>query len=263
MAIDINDKLSLGFGFRIIDTSGIVKSSGTAAVAAGPTYSKLTRDLKGDTIDYGYNLALAYKPTKELDIGLTYRSKVDLTVDGTATLSETLYSGSYNGDASVTIPLPAVFTAAMAYTFCSKTTVEFTFNRNMWSAYKTLDFNYDGTITNPILIGAFDKPVTKNWNDTNAYRLGVTQSLDSITLMAGMVYDESAIPDETLSFELPGSSSLSVSLGGRYELNEKFDVGLSALYSMKETRSVTNEKLSGEFSNANVLLVSAGVGYKF
>jgi len=46
-------------------------------------------------------------------------------------------------------------------------------------------------------------------------------------------------------------------------INEQIDVGLSALYSMRESRDVTNGLLNGEFSGGNVLLVSAGVGYKF
>jgi len=81
--------------------------------------------------------------------------------------------------------------------------------------------------------------------------------------MAGAVYDKSPTPDATLGFELPDSNSLSVSLGGRYQMSEAVDIGLSALYSMRESRTVSNTSISGEFTNSNVLIVSAGVGYKF
>jgi len=74
-AFKINDKLAFAVGFRIISTSGVVKSSAAAS-----------RDMTGDTIDMGYNLALAYKPTKALKFGLTYRSNVNLTVEGNAKL---------------------------------------------------------------------------------------------------------------------------------------------------------------------------------
>nr|WP_321267767.1 outer membrane protein transport protein [uncultured Sulfurimonas sp.] len=270
VAIPINDKVAFAFGFRIVHTSGVVKSSGTSEVnATPPLYSTLTRDLTGDSIDYGYNFALAYKPTKDLEMAFTYRSQVNLTVEGDAKLSSTavpaglIPAGSYDGIASVTIPLPATASLALAYTFPSKTTVEFVYERNMWSAYKDLDFDYDGTITHPILTSAFDVAKPKNWNDTNAFRLGVTQELDSMTLMAGAVYDESPVPDETIGFELPDSNSISVSLGGRYQINDKLDFGLSALYSMRESRSVKNDSLDGEFSDGNVLIVSTGIGYKF
>jgi long-chain fatty acid transport protein len=125
-----------------------------------------------------------------------------------------------------------------------------------------LDFDYQGSI-DPVISSAFGAPISKDWKDTNTLRLGLTQELVSLTLMAGVVYDQSPVPNETLSFELPDSDSVAVSIGGRYAINEKVDVGLAALYSMRENRSVTNDSLDGEFSNSNVLLVSAGVGYKF
>jgi len=249
LAIPITDKLALAFGFRVVVTSGVVKS--TAAVS---------RDMTGDTIDMGYNLALSYKPTDKLEFGATYRSKVDLTVEGNAKL----YSPTglaYDGGASVTVPLPAFATLAAAYTFDTKTTVEFVYERNMWSSYKTLDFNYAGNVGN--LAPYFDAPIAKNWDDTNAYRVGITQELDKLTLMGGAVYDESPVPDETLSFELPDSNALSVSLGARYQYSKNLNIGLSALYSMRDTRTVYNSDLQGEFSNSNVLMLSAGLGYKF
>lgn len=249
MAIPLGDKAALSFGFRIVHSFGVVKS--TAAVS---------RDMSGESIDYGYNLAFSYKPTTNLDLALTYRSQINLTVTGNAKL----YNPAalvYDGGASVTVPLPACFNAAIAYTLPSKTTLEFVYDRIGWSAYKTLDFDYVGNIGN--LTPYFDNPIAKNWKDTNAYRFGVTQDLDSLSIMGGIVYDETPVPDETLSFELPDSSSLSVSLGTKLKINDNLNAGLSALYSMRNKRSVTNSDLSGEFSNSNVLLVSAGVEYKF
>jgi len=249
-AFEINDKLAIAVGFRIIKSEGIVKSSSSAS-----------RDMKGESVDYGYNLALAYKPTSNLEVGLTYRSKVDLTQEGNAKL----YIGTakvYDGGSSVTVPLPAFLNLALAYTFSSDTTVEFVYERNFWSAYSTLDFNYSSTIP-AILQPSMDAPIAKEWHDTNAFRLGLTQEMGDMTLMAGMVYDETPIPDAKVSFELPDSNSLSVSLGGRYQVTKSINAGLSALYSMRESRSIKNDSLEGEFSNSNVLIISAGVEYKF
>jgi long-chain fatty acid transport protein len=249
-AFRVTDDLAVAFGFRIVSSSGVVKSSSSAS-----------RDLMGDSIDFGYNVALAYKPMQNLEVGITYRSNVDLTVEGNAKLD----IGSarvYDGGASVTVPLPATLSAAIAYTLPTKTTLEFVYERAYWSAYSSLDFNYVSVIPT-ILQPSFDASIAKNWKDVNAYRLGITQEMDTLTLMAGVVYGETPVPEETISFELPDSASLSVSLGARYALSDSLDVGLSALYSMPESRDVTNDDLDGEFSNSNVLLVSAGVGYKF
>ncbi|EDZ63812.1 long-chain fatty acid transport protein [Sulfurimonas gotlandica GD1] len=257
-AIPVGEKVALAFGFRIVHSEGVVKAT--------PSPGAVYQDMTGDSIDYGYNLALAYKPTSDIDVALTYRSQVNLTVEGSADLyyapGGLVPKGNY--EASVNIPLPATASAALAYTLPSKTTVEFVYERNMWSAYKNLDFDY----TNASAEAVFGTSKSKDWKDTNAFRLGLTQELDNMTLMAGMVYDESPVPSKTLGFELPDSNSLSVSLGGRYEINDKIEVGLSALYSMRETRKIeTNDandnNLVGEFTNANVLMISTGVSYKF
>ncbi len=260
VAIPVNDKLAVAFGFRIIYSSGIVKSNGT--IASGVTAS---RDMEGNSLDYGYNLALAYKPMPELEFGMTYRSDVSLGQEGSAKLETThplADPNTYDGDAYVSVPLPATFAAAVAYTLPTETTIEFVYEKTYWSSYKELAFSYDGT-EGSVLGSIFGTVKPKNWKDTNTFRLGLTQELDSMTLMAGMVYDESPVPEETIGFELPDSNSLAVSLGGRYQVTEKIDVALAALYSMRESRTVENDSLDGEFSDGNVLIVSMGVGYKF
>ncbi len=249
IAYPVNNNLAVAFGVRMVHSSGIVKSSGA-----------VSRDMEGDSIDFGYNLAISYKPTSELDIGLTYRSEIDLTVEGDAKL----HSGTtlaYNGDASVSIPLPATLNLAVAYTFATNTTVEFVYERIYWSAYEELDFDYSTSIGG--LTPYFDDPATKDWDDTNAFRFGLTQPLGDTTIMAGIVFDESPIPNKTVSFDLPDSDSVSISLGARYAIDSSLDIGIAALYSMRDDRKVDNDSLVGEFSNSDVLIVSVGVGYKF
>jgi long-chain fatty acid transport protein len=255
VAFKISDTLGFAVGLRGVYSSGIVKSSAAAS-----------RDLTGDDFGVGYNLALSYQPVKAFEFGVTYRSHVDLNEKGNADL----YIGDakvYDGGADVSVPLPAALSIAAAYTFKSDTTIEIVYEKTYWSSYKTLDFNYISPIS-PILVPYFDDPIEKEWKDTNAFRLGITQKLDNVTLMAGLVIDESPVPNKTLGFELPDSDATSVSLGGRYKINKKIDVGLSALYSMHDSRTITaddaNENgLVGEFTNGNILIISAGLGYKF
>jgi long-chain fatty acid transport protein len=270
-AFRVSDKVGVAVGFRAVHTSGVVKSDGVVALG-GPVTSALTRDMEGDALDFGYNLALAYKPTNELEVGVTYRSEVNLDVSGNAKLSSVpnmaLVPASYDGIANVSVPLPASLNVAIAYTLPTQTTFEFVYEKTYWSSYKNLDFGYDGTIKNDVLISVFDNSIAKNWKDTEAYRIGVTQDLETLTLMAGFVLDATSVPEETLNFESPDSRSMAFSFGGRYKIDERIDVGLAGLYSMREDRTVTNKNqsgtyLNGEFSNSNVIIVSAGIGYKF
>jgi long-chain fatty acid transport protein len=81
--------------------------------------------------------------------------------------------------------------------------------------------------------------------------------------MGGLVIDESPVPNSTIGFELPDSDSVSVSFGTKYQINESLNIGLAALYSMREDREVSNSSLNGEFSNSNVLIISSAIEYKF
>jgi long-chain fatty acid transport protein len=250
VSYQINDTLSVALGLRIVESEGVVKSVYTAS-----------RDLIGESFDYGYNIALAYKPTKNMEFGITYRSNVDLTEEGNAEL--TIGNAVvYDGGASVMIPLPALLNVAAAYTFETKTTVEFVYERNFWSSYEELDFDYSSNIP-LILQSSFDAPITKDWEDVNVFRLGVTQELNEYTLMAGLVIDNTPVPDEKVSFELPDSDSVAISFGGRYQYNQDFNFGLGILYSIRDSRDVKNDTMEGEFSNSNVLIASVGVEYKF
>ncbi len=252
-AFKVNEKIGFAVGLRALYSKGVVKLTPSANALV-----PVSQNMRGDSLDFGYNLALEYKPTKELEIGLTYRSKIDMTIEGDADLEyRTLLNGNYA--VSVSLPVPATFSAAIAYTLPSNTTFEFVYEKTYWSAYQQLDFNYANATAETI----FGNPSAKNWKDTNAFRFGVTQELDKMTFMAGLVFDETPVPDAVINYELPDSDSTAISLGGRYKISKSMDVGLSALYSMRDSRRVNNAKLVGEFTGGNVLIVSTGLSYKF
>lgn len=254
LAVPLSDAVSFGAGFRIVRTNGVVKS--TSPVPA-------TRDMTGDSIDYGYNLALNYRPQPNLSLAATYRSKIDLSVEGNAALN---YLGTtYNGPTSVSIPIPAAFNLAAAYTFDTGTTIEAVYERTFWSAYQKLDFDYSGTPN--LATFAFGTAISKNWENTNCYRLGLTHKFDQWTAMTGLGYSETPVPESTLGYELPDSDDWMVSLGGRYQMDEHWNIGLAGLVDVKKDRTVHqsggSNPVNGEFSNSRAYLVTAGIEYRF
>ncbi len=257
IAYKLSEQVAIGGGLRLLHSSGVVKSQSTAS-----------RDLEGDSIDYGYNLALSYRPTSRYSLAATYRSNIDLSEVGSAKLyfpDNADYSGTkvYDDDAEVSIPLPATLALAGAYHYENGTTVEIVYERVFWSAYKELDFNYVASLG--ALASNFDDPITKKWNDTNTYRLGVTQTYDAWTAMAGIAYDETPVPKEHINFELPDSDAWLVSLGGRYDVDAHWNVGFAALLDIKTSRKINENDvgIDGEFSDGRAYLVTLGAGYTF
>ena len=250
----VNDNLSLGFGLRGVYTEGVIKQQ-----RAGMYQNKMD----ADSIDFGYNLALSYKPIQDLTLAATYRSKVNLTVSGDA---ETTLGVNRSGGVSTHIPLPASLAVAAAYTM-NKTTAEFVYERTYWSAYDSLDFQFDNTNAE----AALGVKRQKNWKDVNAYRIGVShQYSDALKLMAGFAIDKTPTPDNTLGFELPDSDAKLYSVGFEYKLSQNLKMGLAYLYDVKEDRTVSNYNAAtnqtgstGTFSNSVAHLVTASFKYKF
>jgi long-chain fatty acid transport protein len=261
VAYKFSDRFSLGAGLRAVYVDGKVKSDG---YVNGPFTA--TRDMDGDALEAGYNLALTARPVDNMNVSVTYRSNVDLEIDGHANLSTNLQMVSpynYQGDTGVEIPLPAVLAVAVSYTFFDQLTVELEYDRTYWSEYEQLDFTYPVTFINPILSGAFDEAKPKHWQDTDAWRLSLTYDMkNNFILMAGFAIDENPVPSEYLGFELPDSDARLYSLGVRYRINDDMEMGVAYLYDDKESRTVRNDTISGTFEDASAHLVTFGFTYK-
>jgi len=255
----INDMFSVAVGVRAIYADATVRSAGQ--VAPGISAS---RDMDGDAWEWGYNLALSVRPVKAMNLSATYRSNVDLDLEGDAHLLTSAGPGAYNGDGAVTVPMPAVFALAGSYTFFDQLTVELEYDRTFWSEYDRLDFSYPVSLGNPVLIGAFDQPKDKKWDDSDTYRLGLSYvTNNSFTLMAGFAYDQNPIPDSTIGFDLPDSDAYLYSLGLRYQATEQLGLGIGYLYADKDDRSAVNSIVDGKFSGSGAHLVTVGISYKF
>jgi len=258
----VTDEFSIGGGLRLIYSEGVVNSDGSAAGAP------IKREMEGDTIEFGYNLAMLYKPTSDINLAVTYRSNIDLKEEGQANL----YFGGVGQqyDATVTVPLPAALNLAVSKTWNNTFTLEFNYERTYWSAYETLDFNYGRAIANPILDGAFNTPLARDWEDTNTFRIGATMVMDKVTMMMGFAIDETPVPSETIGFELPDSDAKIFSMGFRYQQTEELSWGAAFLYDSKEARSLTpgvaeNQVLAngGSFTEGGAFLTTIGMAYEF
>ena len=240
-AYELSDNFSVGFGIRGVYSSGVVQN--------------YYYDMKGTGFDWGYNVAATYKVTKDTNIAATYRSQIDLHISGD---TSRVTAGS-NGGVKVTLPMPATASLAVSHTYANATTIEAVIERNFWSAYKKLDFDFSNPVTN----AAFGSPRTKDWKDTDTLRLGLSHTYEKTTAMIGFAYDPSPVPNDTLGYELPDSDGKIFSLGGRYAIDANMNVGIAGLIDIKDDRKVNNSSINGTFSNSRAYLVTIGMEYKF
>jgi len=256
VAYKVNNNFSIALGANIVYSEGKVYSDGSDVKIPAK------REMKGDSIDYGYNLAASYRFDNGLKLAATYRSKIKLSEKGKANL----YFGGVGQkyDTTVNIYIPAALNLAISQDI-DKWTLEFVYERTFWSSYKTLDFNYDRPILG-ILKSSFDDPIKKNWKDTNTFRFGVSYRYsDKLTLMAGYSYDQSPIPEKYMSYELPDANANIFSAGFKYQQTKNFAWGVGVLYDSKKKRTITNnvKGIKGKFSKGGALLITTGFTYQF
>lgn len=257
----VNDKFSVGGGLRLIYSEGTVENG----------VPGLTRELDGDDFQLGYNLAATFKPNEAWRIAATYRSEVTMELEGDASLAA-LQGGAlvagYSGSGAIDVPLPAVFSLASSYTY-KDLTFELTWNRTFWSVVESFDFEYDVSFLGTPFDG-FDRPLPKDWDDSDAFRLGLTWSvLDNLDATFGFAIDETPVGEDTLGFELPDSDAYMYTTGLQYDLFDGVRLGISYMYHHTTKRSVTGTPVAGlpgidgSFKDGGAHAVNIGAIWKF
>ncbi|MBL0687813.1 MAG: outer membrane protein transport protein [Sulfurospirillum sp.] len=273
----IHDKLAVGFGLRGVYTQGTMKARNESGepLIKGDYYQN---EMNFDSIDVGYNLAVSYKPTRNLVFSSTYRSEVDLTVEGDAKgwtrdrLSGNSIKKMFDTGTSTQVALPATLSLATAYTMAESTgeiTIEFVYEKTYWSSSESLDFKFDDAT-----VDSYFGPVApRDWKDTTAYRVGGSfQATNDLKLMLGFALDESPVPAENFSFILPDSDAKLYSTGFQYRVNDDMKLGLAYQYKKKEEVMIINEEeidddktksLNGIFEKTVDHLLLMSVNYVF
>lgn len=232
------------------------------------TYQELgTLGADATAVGYGYNFGLQWKPLSNLSFGAAYRSEITLDLEGDATYLSTTALGrnpalglanKLKAPASTSITLPDALTLGVAWKPIDKLTLEFDAERTGWSSYKKLELQFQA----PMAAAFNNKPDAKNWEDVWAYRFGaqyaVTPKMD---LRAGYAYDNSPVPDSTLSPELPDADRHNFSIGSGLH-NEFGSIDMAYMWVHWVDRTVSNTKQAGTFKS-DAHLFAVAVTYKF
>ena len=234
-------------------------SNATFQVDNDPT--DLTLDAKGISA-WGYTLGVMFNPTKSVRLGMNYRSEIIMEArDGDATFNDVpvfaeslLTNTTFNAD----LPLPAEFTAGISVQLTDKWLVAFDYNRAMWSAYQSLDVEFNNglpTSVNP-----------RNYKDASTYRIGTQyKASEKFTFRAGYYFDESPVQDTYFAPETPRNDSNAFTGGLTYQLNSKLGIDLSFLYiHFDEIDNSYEHNANGDFAGTYKSVVfSPGVGITY
>jgi len=260
VAVKLTDKLSFAVGLEAMYFEFQQKKYTYPQGPIGSTDAHL----KGDSVNYGFNLGLHYKPVEWLRLGFTYKSQVEQQLRGRIDFTDNTY---YNDrDATGSITLPDSFTLGIAVYPTEKLSVEADVVYTRWSTYDALTIKYDGSISKvyPLATQASSK---KDWKDVWRFQFGVEYSLNEmVDLRASYIYDQSPIPDEHVDYILPANNRHILGVGTGFKL-DKWTIDLSYNYLMYEDRDVDGRAsdyvYDGKFKDGNAHLVGVSVGYSF
>ncbi len=235
LSYKLSDNLSVGAGL-IIGFGSVDLNRALSFAAINPDLPDGQVNLKGSTTAYGFTGGLFYQATEKFSAGISYRSKVLMKMEkGDANFTvPAAVSALFPEDNkfSAELPMPSNLTLGLGFKASEKWFFAFDLQAVGWSAYKSLDFDFEKES-----VAVQDSKNARKFENTMIYRLGVSyKSSSTIVLRAGVYYDETPIPKDYLTPETPGTNKVGASIGLSWFLSEKFSVDASLLRIMGEER---------------------------
>lgn len=275
VAYKVNDVFSVGVGVNYM-ISDISKHKRLTAEVGGGDFH-----LKGDDGAWGYNVGLLYKPSDRHSLGVSYRSKIELTYEGNATLTN-LDAGIYDGvfgpvgtDTYVTniesdLTLPRSLAIGYAFRPDEKWTFEIDVEWTDWTSVQEdfVKFTEETDATRLSILNN-GNPAAKDWHASLAYGIGAQyKASDKLTLRGGYLFIETPIPSANFETALPDSDRHGITLGAGYKVREDLTINMAYFGVLMVDRDVTNDvasassDLNGEY-NGYVNIVSIDFTYKY
>lgn len=271
LAFKLADRLAVGAG---VD----VRLSKVTLERRVPLVSPFTQrvldaaDLRlesGTATGIGFNLGLLGKLSDSTSVGVSYRHKVKVEYDGSATFSPrptgnaqvdaVIASGLPAGAQSVAtaITFPALVSAGLAQRW-GRWTFEVDVNWYQWSTFDRLPLTF---VDRPDL----SEVIVEEYGDSFQYRFGLERELtEAWTVRGGYFWDETPSPPGSMSPLLPDSDRHGIALGGSWTSGRlRLDAGSwLVLSSQRSTAGLNRDRYEGSYkSRAFTLGVSLGYGF--
>lgn len=214
-------------------------------------------DLGGDATGLGGQVAVFYRPVDRLSLGLVYRSRVRLDFAGSADFEDIpieLQQKAHDQRVKTQITLPDRVTLGGAVEI-SDGIASLDLTYWSWSTFEEFGIDFEDDATP-------DVSQPRDWHDSVTVRAGWEQRglLADLSLRAGIVFDQTPSPTDTLSPSLPDGSRLMPTLGMGYIFTQNFQVNLAYAHVFFLGAHASGEAFPADY-DASANIVSLGLNY--
>jgi len=265
----VHPRLSLAVGFDYVFSEVEMKRAINLSKEVGiPGLPEGRTKIEGDGEGQGFNLGLLYHVTKDIDFGMSYRSRIDIDYDGDAwfnipatgigIIDASLANIFQNGDVSIdNIDLPSILVVGLSTTMLKNWTFEFDFYWINWSTFNKISADFENPNTP-------DTIILRDWYDSLFYALGAKYQLNkSIVLRGGYMFRNTPIPSRTLDPILPDSDSHLVNFGVGYQNKGlSIDLGYKAVFYNDRTTQTNIQGFNGTYESF-ASLIAINLQYVF
>jgi long-chain fatty acid transport protein len=261
----ISDYMSVGAGFVYgtgsLDIRQALPVHGTYG-PGGSTDDAGTLHLKGSANGVGFNAGIQLKPSDNLQIGLTYRSQINMSVtNGTATFNvpSSLVSSFPNTNFDSQLPLPQVATAGIGYrTMDDRLTLQFDLSYTGWNSYDSLRINFSQHTS-----ALQDNHAPRHYRNTLTPRIGGSYKLSKVvSLMAGGAFDPTPVTNGFVSPELPDADRIVTSCGISIKPFPRFTI-LAAIEGVSSITRNASYNYGGFSGTYKTTATTTGLGFYY
>jgi long-chain fatty acid transport protein len=227
-AYKVSDDVSLAGGIDIYDMREVIFNGDANAGSPG---SNPAADLNGDGHGVGFNLGLMVR-RGNWTFGGSYHSEANIEVEGKVSLPAGSLPAFASNEVNAELRLPSRLQLGVRNQTTKKLAIEFDFTRTGWSSFDKLVVDHDQF--------GFNVVTSNNmWDDTSAYRLGVTYDISPETqLRAGYTYDETGQKDEFFSPRIPDADRQLFSMGLGHTFANGWTLDASYMYVKFDDREI-------------------------
>ncbi len=226
LAYSVNERFSVGGGIDYFNVYDVKLNQLVPGVSNGEG------QFSGDGKGWGYNLGVHCKPYEKHSFGLSYRSQVNVTVDGetqlngvTAPLNAFLGgSSSFKTNSSTELKFPQSVLLGYGFHPSDRWTVFADYEWVDWASTKETKFNYDQN--NALL----PQSIARNWKSTSNVGAGANWKVNErVDLRFGGLVYERVVPSGTLESSIPDSSRFVLTAGPGFHFGDTtLDLGYNA-----------------------------------